>query len=226
MKTENKLGFWVAILSALFAVLWFVTFNMQDVFQPVPNWKNLQAYAETFHISRLTYIFPSLLLAITYLIMLVCIHRIVPEEKKIWSHTALVIGILYAVMASINYNIQAVAVRMSLAANETGGIELFLPDNNHSVFTALANSYVYMSISLFFLGFAFTGSKIEKWIRWLLLAQLISAFGQTAYSMFDASDALFIMSSMVWVIGAPTAFILIALWFRIEKVKLLLNEEN
>ncbi|MCF8236186.1 MAG: hypothetical protein K9G67_14430 [Bacteroidales bacterium] len=214
MKTENKLGFWVALLSALFAVIWFVTFNMQDVFQSVPDWKNLQAYAKTFHISRLTYIYPSLLLAITYLIMLAAIHRIVPEEKKIWSLAALAIGIIYAAMASINYNIQAVAVRTSLATNETGGIEMFLPDNNHSIFTALANSYIYMSLSLFLLGFAFKTGKKEKWIRWLLFAQLISAVGQTAYSMFDASDALFIASSMVWVIGAPAAFVLIALWFR------------
>lgn len=219
MKTENKLGFWVALTSSLFAVLWFVTFNMQDVFQSVPNWKNLQEYAKAFHISRLTYIYPSMLLAITYLIMVVCIHRNISESKKLWSHIALVVGILYAAMASINYNIQAVAVRMSLAANETGGIELFLPDNNHSVFTALANSYVYMSVSLFFLGFAFTTGKKEKWIRWLLFAQLISAIGQTAYSMFDAPDSLFIASSMVWVIGAPAAFVLIAFWFRQKQIK-------
>lgn len=143
-------------VSAAFAVLWFVTFNMQDVFREVPPWTDLGAYAEAFHISRLTLIYPSLLLAVSYLVLLASLHRALPENKKIWSLIALAIGILYATMASVNYNIQAVAVRMSLAA----------------------------------------------------------AIGQTGYSMFDWPEALFIGTSMVWVIGSPLAFVLMALWFR------------
>ncbi|MCF8232185.1 MAG: hypothetical protein K9J27_08350 [Bacteroidales bacterium] len=215
MKNNSiQLGVWTSALSAAFAILWFITFSMQDTFQAVPDWKNLEAYAEAFHISRLTLIYPSLLLALTYIIMLVCIHMIVPEEKKLWSLVALSIGIIYAVMASINYNIQAVAVRQSLAAGETGGIEMFLPDNTHSIYNALANSYVYMAISMVFAGLLFNDGKLEKWIRGLLFVQVISAIGQTGYSMADLSETVFIATSMVWVFGAPAAFILIALWFK------------
>ena len=217
-KNETKLGLWASILSATFAILWFVTFNMQDVFQTVPEWNNLKEYAETFHISRLTLIYPSLFLALTYLIMLSCLHMILPEDKKLWSLIALSIGIVYAVMASINYNIQAVSVRQSLAAGEINGIEMFIPDNTHSIYNALANSYVYMSISMFFASFIFEKGKLEKWIRVLLMIQIISAIGQTGYSMFDISETIFIATSMVWVIGAPVSFILIAIWFKKLKV--------
>lgn len=211
---EIKLGFWTAIFSAVFAILWFITFNMQDVFQPVPEWNNLEAYANTFNISRLTLIYPSLLLALSYIIMIVCIHRILPEDKKLWSLIALSIGIVYAVMASINYNIQAVSVRQSLAAGEINGIEMFLPDNTHSIYNALANSYVYMAISMFFAAFIFEKGKLEKWIRGLLLVQIISAIGQIGYSMIDISETIFIVTSMIWVVGAPASFILIAIWFK------------
>ncbi|PRY99943.1 hypothetical protein BY457_10713 [Marinilabilia salmonicolor] len=213
-KSEIKLGFWSAIFSASFAIIWFVTFNMQDVFQPVPEWKNLKDYAEAFNISRLTLIYPSLLLALTYIIMLACTHRVLPEDKKLWSLIALSIGILYAVMASINYNIQAVSVRQSLAAGEIAGIEMFIPDNSHSIYNALANSYVYMAISMFFASFIFQSGRLEKWIRGLLMVQIISAVGQIGYSMMDISEIIFIASSMVWVVGAPTSFILIAIWFK------------
>ena len=216
-KKEIKLGIWAAILSAVFAIIWFITFNMQDVFQAVPDWKDLENYAEVFNISRLTLIYPSLLLALTYLIMLACTHRVLPEDKKLWSLIALSIGIVYAVMASINYNIQAVSVRQSLAAGEINGIEMFIPDNTHSIYNALANSYVYMAISMFFASFIFDNGKLEKWIRGLLMVQIISAIGQIGYSMIDISEIIFIFTSMIWVIGAPASFILMAIWFKRQK---------
>ena len=216
-KNEIKLGLWSAILSAAFAIIWFITFNMQDVFQAVPEWENLKDYAEAFNISRLTLIYPSLLLALTYIIMLACAHRVLPEDKKLWSLIALSIGIVYAVMASINYNIQAVSVRQSLAAGEINGIEMFIPDNTHSIYNALANSYVYMAISMFFASFIFQRGKLEKWIRGLLMVQIISAIGQIGYSMIDISETIFIVTSMIWVIGAPASFILIAIWFKRQK---------
>ncbi|MGD8487615.1 MAG: hypothetical protein PVG54_01680 [Anaerolineae bacterium] len=212
-KTERKLGTWAAILSAVFAVLWFITFNMKDFFRAVPDWQNLTAYADAFRISRFTLIYPSLLLALTYLVLLVSFHRVLAENKKTWSLIALVVGILYAAMASINYNIQAVSVRMSLAAGQTQGIEMFIPDNLNSIFNALANSYVYMSLSMFFAGFAYQEGKLEKWIRGLLLVQIVPAIGQIGYSMFDWPEMIFILTSMVWVIGAPIAFVLMAIWF-------------
>ena len=216
-KNEIKLGLWSAILSAAFAIIWFITFNMQDIFQAVPEWENLKDYAEAFNISRLTLIYPSLLLALTYIIMLACSHRVLPEDKKLWSLIALSIGIVYATMASINYNIQAVSVRQSLAAGEIHGIEMFIPDNTHSIYNALANSYVYMSISMFFASFIFERGKLEKWIRGLLMVQIISAIGQIGYSMIDISETIFIVTSMIWVIGAPASFILIAIWFKRQK---------
>lgn len=215
---EIRIGTWMAILSAVSAILWFIAFNMQDVFQAVPDWKNLEAYAESYRISRLTLIYPSLILALTYLILLACLHQVMPEDMRLWTLIALATGIVYAVMASINYNIQAVSVRQSLAAGEISGIEMFIPDNTRSIYNALANSYVYMAISMFFAAFVFSDGKLEKWIRGLLMVQIISAVGQIAYSMMDTSETLFILTSMIWVLGAPASFILIAVWFKRLKV--------
>lgn len=215
---EAKLGFGASILSAVFSIVWFITYSLRDVFQAVPNWQDLKAYAVAFHMVRLTYVYPSLLLAITYIIVLACIHRVVSEEKKIWSLIALSIGILYSVMASINYNIQAVAVRLSLAAGETNGIEMFIPDNLNSIFNALANSYVYMALSMFFVGFVFSKGILERWIKGLLLVQIITAVGQVGYSMFDMGSGIFIATSMVWVVGAPVVFIMMALFFKRQRV--------
>ncbi len=213
-RTIRTLGTWSAVLSALAAVLWFVTFVAKDAIAPVPEWTNLEAYAAAFSAARILYVYPSLLLAITYLVLLACIHHVASEDQKIWSLVALAVGIVYATMASINYTVQAVAVRPSLAAGQTAGIEMWIPDNPTGIFNALANSYVYLSISMVFAGFVFQGGRWERWIRGLFLAQAITAVGQIGSTMFGLGETLLIVTGLIWVIGAPVAFALLTVWFR------------
>jgi len=211
-RTEKNLGFWAALISGVGSIAWFVTFTLKDAINSVPEWHDLSAYAASFEFSRLSYVYPSLVLAVTYLIVLAVLYRRTPEDRKVWALLALLVGTVYSVMATINYNIQAVAVRMSLAAGEIGGIELFLPDNPHSVFTALANSYVYMAISMVFAALAFP--REARWIRAILFLQVITAVGQIGNSMFGLPDSIFYGTSMLWVLGAPAFFLLFAQWIR------------
>lgn len=213
-KTERTLGFWSALTSAALAVTWFVTYSLRDLLAPVPAWQDLEAYAAAHSPLRTLYIYPSLLLALTFLVLLVCIHRAAPEDRKVWSLTALSFGIVYSVMATVNYTIQAVAVRLTLASGDTAGVQLFLPDNTNGVFTALANSYVYMALAMVAAGFVFGGGRLATTIRALLWAQAITAVGQLGWSLFGLPMAVFIATSLIWVIGAPLAFVLIALLFR------------
>lgn len=213
-KPVCKLGFWSGILSALFSVVWFITFSLQDTFAPVPDWQNLEAYAEAYRMVRLTLVYPSMLLALTYIILMACLHHIADDEDKVWSLSALAIGVLYATMGSINYNIQAAAVRQSLAAGQVAGIEMWIPDNPHSIYMALSNSYLYMAISMIFAGFAVRGGGLARWIRGLFFAQVITAVGQAGWTLLDLPTPAFIATSMVWIIGAPVAFVMLALRFR------------
>lgn len=213
MNTVRNLGIWSAVVSAVASVLWFITFAAKDAIAPMPPWTDLSAYAEAFSQMRVLYIYPSLVLPLAFIALLACLHYSVPPEKRVWTLIALAVGVLYAAMASINYNIQAVAVRQSLAAGETAGIEMFLPDNPRSIFGALANSYVYLSLSMVAAGFAFESRGLQRWVRRLLFAQLLTALAMVGTTMFDLPYGLFIAGSMVWVIGAPAAFALIGVLF-------------
>jgi hypothetical protein len=211
--TTRKLGLWSAVLSALFSVLWFITFNMKDLLGPVPLWQDLEAYAEAFSMARMLYVYPSLLLAITFLVLMACIHRWAPEGKQIWTLIGLCLAVVYATMASINYNVQTVAVAKSLESGQTTGIAMLLPDNPNGVFNALANSYVYMSLAMVFAGFAFGGDQLKAWVRWLFLAQILAAVGQVGTSMFGLNPAVLYATGLVWALGAPAAFVLLAVLF-------------
>lgn len=216
METSvRRLGFWSAIVAAASSLAWFVTFQLKDVLWPVPDWRDVEAYAAALSPLRTLYIYPSLLLAVAYLALLAAVHVRIEGVRRVWSLLALALGIVYATMASVNYMIQAVAVRWSLQAGDTAGLEMFLPDNPTSVFGALATSYVYMGLSMAALAFAFAGPGLERALRWLLLAQLVPAAGQTASAVFGASDAVLIATGLVWVIGAPAAFVVLARWFHV-----------
>jgi hypothetical protein len=180
----------------------------------VPAWQDLEAYAEAFSETRILYVYPSLLLAVTFIVLMACVHRWAPEDKKIWSLIGLSLAIVYSVMASINYNIQVVAVSQSLQSGQTTGIAMLVPDNPNGVFNALANSYVYMALAMVFAGFAFSGSKLKAWIRWLFLAQILTAAGQAGWSMFGLNAAILYATGLVWVVGAPAAFVLLAILFK------------
>ena len=209
----RRIGVASGITAAVLSILWFVTFQAKDAIAPVPDWRDVEGYAAALSPWRTAYIYPSLLLALAYLALLAAVHVRVHGSTRVWSLLAFAIGIVYATMASVNYTIQAVSVRWSLAAGETAGIEMFLPDNPRSIFGALALSYVYMGLSMAALAFVFREGRLERWIRWILLAQLVSAVGQTASTMFGAGDAVLIVTGLVWVVGAPVAFVLMARWF-------------
>ena len=213
-EATKKLGFWAAILSALLSALWFITFNLKDVFASVPAWHDIEAYAGAFSPMRILYVYPSLLLALTFIVLMACIYRWAPEEKKIWGLIGLSLAIVYSAMASTNYNIQAVAVSNSLVSGETMDIAMLLPDRPHSVFEALANSYVYMALAMVFSAFAFSGSRLKSWIRWIFLAQILTAAGQVGWSMFGLNAPIFYATSLIWVVGAPVSFVLLAVLFK------------
>ncbi|MFO7547039.1 MAG: hypothetical protein R6W77_16225 [Trueperaceae bacterium] len=209
----RRVGVASGIAAAILSVAWFVTFQAKDAIAPIPDWSDVEAYAVALSPWRMLYIYPSLLLALAYLALLSAVHVQVQGPRRVWSLFALAVGIVYATMASVNYTIQAVGVRWSLAAGETTGMEMFLPDNPHSIFGALSTSYVYMALSMAALAFVFREGPLERVIRWVLIAQLVSAVGQTASSMFGAGDGVLIATGLVWVVGAPVAFFLIARWF-------------
>lgn len=212
-QAVRRLGFWSAILSAACSLLWFAAFSLQGMFLAVPDWRDLSAYAAAFTPLQQLSLYPSLVLAVTFVVLIACIHHVAPEDKQIWSLIGLASGIVYSTMATINYNIQVVAVRQSLLRGETAGLTMFLPDNPSSVFTALANSYLYMALAMVFTAPVFSGGRLERSVRWLFFAQGLTALAQIGWSMFDLSTAVFFAVSLVWVIGAPIAFVLLAVLF-------------
>lgn len=213
-RAVTTLGFWSAILSGILAFGWFIAMIVQTVVSPPEPWTGIDSFVRTFQgIDMLNFV-PSLPLASTFLVLMVCIFFYASEENRAWAMLGLAFTIVYAVMASTNYLIQLLVVRNSLALGETEGLGLFAHANPHSVFWALANSYAYMSLAMLFAAWVFGSTTLERWVRWLFAAVGITAPLQFIGVLFRLGLVVGAPAGLVWSIATPAACFLIAVLFR------------
>lgn len=210
----RQLGFWSALLTAVFAAGWPIGMVLQNVLAPVPAWQGPPAAIAAFEPLHQLSLYPSLAFAPAFVVLLACLHLAAPDEQKVWSLSGLAIGTIYATMATINYQIQLVAVQPSIERGETAGIELFLMANPRSVFAALASSYVYMGLAMLLTAPVFTDRGLERWIRRLFVAVGLMAPVQLAYQLLDLHLAFALAAGGVWSVGVPVAATLLAVRFK------------
>jgi len=145
---------------------------------------------------------------------MVSIHYYARDDQKIWSQLGLAFAIVYAAMASINYIVQLTVVRLSILNRETDGLAMFVMGNPHSIFWALASAYIFMNLAMLFAAPVFEGGKLERWIRWLFLANGASVV-ITIFGIVVDSPAIYLLGSLVpWCVIFSGATVLLAVLFR------------
>lgn len=123
------------------------------------------------------WMYPAILLSISYLIMIVTIYQTAPESKKLYG----MLGVAFAIMASliliIDYFIQVSVIQPSILAGETDGISLLTQFNPHGIFIVLEElGFTLMIISLFALFPIFNGAgTLEKTIKWATIIGFLLA---------------------------------------------------
>ena len=220
-RAVTRLGFWAGILSGILAFSWLVTMIVQTALAPPQPWAGVLPFADTFDPIQLLNFIPSLPLASSFLVLMVCITFYASEKDKVWAMLGLAFTIVYAVMASINYLSQLLVVRTSLALGETEGLGLFVHGNPHSLFWALANSYGYMSLAMLFAAWVFGSRGLERWVRWLFVAVGVTAPLQFVGVLFQLGLAVGAPAGLIWSIATPAACFLMAVLFRRREGRLL-----
>ena len=206
----NKMGFITAILSVIFGIGYSIA-QILATAQVIP------------HPLDLFWLFlPSLFLAPSFLIAIICLHYAASASLKIWTNIGVAFVVLYCADVSMVYFVQLTVV---VPAQLKGSIDeknvlLFIPKTFLMSVDCLG--YFFMSLSTFFSAFAFRN------IRWLyqgllwngaLMPVLVLAF---FYPTFYYIGAL-------WMITFPFAMINAARFFRNDsrsKLKLSLKYET
>ena len=155
---------------------------------------------------------PSLLLAPSFLAMLVCANAVVPRDRRIWTQLGVAFALVYVPLCSAAYIVELFVVVPRVlrgAGEETALLTIVRSD---SVFNAIDGlGYIFMSLATFVAAPAFGGSRLERWIRWLFVAH-----GAVALPIFLTYfvSRTFIYGAALWSVTLTASAVLMTVFFR------------
>jgi hypothetical protein len=204
----SKLGFWSAVFASIFALVYIVG--------QLAEWLGLLGSGggpenASTALGLVVLLLPSLLLAPSFVLLMLCVHYISPPEKKIWSHAGIIFATIYAVMVSINYYVQLTLVVPHLNRGEIESVRpfLFTPFDSF-IYSVDVLGYSFMSLSTLFAAFVFGGTGLPKIARRFMIANgLLIPF--LALQIFYHS---LIWPASLWSVTFPGATISLAMLFR------------
>src|SRR4029453_10952505 len=97
-KTIAKIGFWSALIAFIGAVGYVVSVPLQ-LFNVVTP---LQDAIIPFGFS--------LIIPVPFLLAMLALHYTISEEKRFWTHAAVVFAVIYSTYCTLNYVVQLVTV--------------------------------------------------------------------------------------------------------------------
>jgi hypothetical protein len=154
----------------------------------------------------------SLCIATPYVLAMLALHHTARDGQKIWTHAALLLGVVYAVYVSLNYVVQLGTVIPARVQGTLGDVRL-LDQTPHSLFWDVdALGYIFLGLSTLFAAFAFDAN--ERWLRRFLVANAaITPLIALVYFYPHFSIALLLLATP-WLVTLPGTLVLLTRHFR------------
>ena len=203
-KEVHKIGFWSGV----------VAFSSNAAFVCVQALQILGIIRYPYD-EILIYGF-SLCIVIPFLIEMLALYHITPNEKKFWSHAALIFTIIYSVFVTANYVVQLATVIPMTLKGASGQISILI-QTPHSLFWDFdAIGYIFMGLATLFAIPVFEKQGFQKWVRISFLANaLVTPLIAFVYFYPVFSNKLLLLG-VPWGITAPMSMLLLAIMFKKE----------
>lgn len=198
----KRIGFW----SGLFACMATVAYVIVQL---------LQLYgALSYPMDEMLIYGTSLCIVIPFVLQMLALHYITPEDKKYWSHAAVLFTILYAVFVTANYVVQLATVIPMTLQGQLGVVRV-LQQTPHSLFWNFdALGYIFMGLATLIAIPVFKKQGFEKWVRRAFIAHAsVTPFIAIVYFYPTYSYKLLLLG-FPWAVTAPLFMLLLALLFR------------
>ena len=205
--TVNKIGFYSGVVAFLSNASFVVVQILQLL--RVINYPYDEILIYSF----------SLCIVIPFLIEMLALHYITANNKKIWSHAALIFTIIYSVFVTANYVVQlATVIPMTLNGN-SNQISI-LKQYPHSMFWDFdAIGYIFMGLATLFGAQVFEKTGIQKWVKISFLANaFVTPLIAFVYFYPIFSERLLLLA-LPWTITSPIAMLFLAIMFRKNLIK-------
>lgn len=208
-----RLGYWSAVLCSVFSIAYVVAQLLE--------WAGMLGSAGgpesmSTPLGTAVLLTPSLLLGSAFLVLMVCVHRWAPPERKVWSQIGLAFATAYAVLISLVYYVQLTFVAPRLASGNLERAEpfLFVPFDSF-LYSVDLMGYTFMSVATLFAAFAFTGKGIERTVRRFMIANGLLI----PFLAFQIYYNPLIWVASLWGVTFPGATLSLAVLFRRERAR-------
>lgn len=166
--TVAKIGYWSGFCASLFSIIYIIG--------QLAEWLDLLGSGggpenPSTALGLIVLLIPSLLLAPSFALLMICVHYYAPESKRIWSHAGIMFATVYVGMISINYYVQLTLVVPHMIRGEVETIRpfLFTPFDSF-IYSVDVLGYSFMSLSTLFGAFVFTGVGLTRTVRYFMIA--------------------------------------------------------
>ncbi len=154
----------------------------------------------------------SLLIATPYLLAMVALHATVPDHKKVWTHAAIVFGVLYCAYVSLNYVVQLATVVPARLQGTISEIAL-LDQTPHSLFWDVdALGYIFLGFST--LTAALALDTRERWLRRFLVANAAITPVIGFVYFYPRFSIPLLLLGIPWLITVPGSLVLLTRHFQ------------
>ena len=195
-----RLGYWSAILTAVFCAVFTVAAVLTEARLLSAPWDVILPIA------------PSLFLAPSFLVLLVCVNAVTSSERTIWSQLGVAFGCVYVPLCVAAYIVELFVVEPRVLRGATDETALLTLVRGDSVFNAIDGiGYVFMCMATLFAAPAFGSTRLERWIRWLFLANGVLAIPIFLTYFVNRS---FMWVAALWSVTTTGSALLLVMFFR------------
>ena len=176
MSYTARLGFWSAILTATFAAAFLGMGLFGSSYTEGINYPYVLTAIRPIDYAVW---YPACFLALSVVVLTICIHRKAAPDKKIFSQIALSFVLIYAGLTVSDFFVQWTVVLPSIASGETAQLSLFSIYNPHGIPIAIESlGYLLLDSALLFLVPVLSGrNRLERSLRWLFVAGFALVIG-------------------------------------------------
>jgi hypothetical protein len=196
----SRLGFWFGLLAAGISVVFSIASVPVLLGSVGPPWDNV-----------LTLV-PSLLLAPTLLVLLVCVDTATPEQDRIWTRLAVAFAGIYVALVSVVYVVELAVVEPLIVSGHADRAGLLTIDPGGTLNAVDGLGYTFLGLALLWLAPLFHGTRLKRWTRWSLVANGIAIVPIVLTYFVDRG--FIAVTAPIWAIAIPASSLLLALSFR------------
>ncbi len=205
-NTIYKFGFWSGLL-AFVSALAFVIVQLLQVVGVL-----------TFPIDEMLIYVTSLCIVIPFVLEILALHYVASEDKRIYSHAALIFSIIYAVFVTSNYVVQLATVIPMQLKGALQEVQV-LKQTPHSLFWDFdAIGYICMGFATLFAVPVFDKHGFQKWVRISFLANALATPLIAFVYFYPTYSARLFILGFPWGITAPLSMLMLTILFR-KKMK-------